>query len=143
MFVNSSPTFGRNDAWRNRLLLTKVLRASRDSADSITRPLLVASTLPARRERDHKKANDIEIPTERLLGELVGEVAPCGHLAVGRLVLDAGEHLGQWSALSVEHRHTAMVADQVQIRKDRSMLEDLQWSSTSIDRSCRGERRLP
>jgi hypothetical protein len=36
------------DACRNRLLLAKVVRASRDRADSITCPLLVASILPAR-----------------------------------------------------------------------------------------------
>ena len=48
--VNSqSVVRGRKEAWRNRLLLLKVVRASSDRADSMTWPLLVASILPARK----------------------------------------------------------------------------------------------
>ena len=77
MFVNSRPTFGRKGRLtEQRLLLAKVFRASSDSADSMTWPLLVASSLPARssamtttRSRTSSKSQP-----NGSLGELVGQV---------------------------------------------------------------------
>ena len=74
----------------------------------MTWPLLVASILPARSSATTKQADDVELPAERLLGEVVGERAAARRLAVARAVLDAREHLGERAAVGIEDRLAAL-----------------------------------
>ena len=52
---NSMPFFGRNEAWRKKLLFEKVSRASIPVAESIVWPLLVAWIFPARSNESTSK----------------------------------------------------------------------------------------
>ena len=115
---NSMPFFGRNDACRNRLLFENVSRASTPVTESIVWPLLVASILPARSSDEDEQAHDLEVPAERLLGELVGEVATARGVAVVGALLDAVEHLLQRAALGAEDGLALLVAQEAEAAED-------------------------
>ena len=73
----------------------------RESADSMTWPLLVASSFPRAQKGYDEQTNYVEVPAERFLGELISEIAARRHFAVARSVLDARQDLGEWSTLRV------------------------------------------
>ena len=70
-------------------------------------------------QREDEQANSFEVPTERLLRELVGEEPSASRVAVVSTFFDPGEHLRQRAAFDPKDRLTLFVAQEPKAPKDR------------------------
>ena len=91
-----------------------------DAGDRVDRLALAGRLdLPGAQEREDEQAHDLEVPAERLLRELVGEVAAARGVAVVRALLDAVEDLLQRAALDAEDGLALLVAQEAEAAEHR------------------------